>query len=213
MGVAAAFGAPVGGILFSLEEASSYWSKSLTWRAFFGTMIAAVLAKLVKSGFTSVNAAGFIEFPDRNASFELWELILFAILGVITGLLGALFCGIVKRTAMKRRQVFKLGNPTSTTRKARVVEVLCVVTLTMTVCFWIPTAFGCTKLPHTHRLSEEQGELPDISGGICLKGTYSGIGYLLLQKKEAAIKKLFSRTMQGGAVLTISDLLWSYAII
>ena len=46
MGVAAGFGAPVGGILFSLEEASSYWSKSLTWQAFLGTMISAVLAKV-----------------------------------------------------------------------------------------------------------------------------------------------------------------------
>ena len=40
-GVAAAFNAPVGGILYSFEEVCSHWPHKLTWRAFFCTIIAA----------------------------------------------------------------------------------------------------------------------------------------------------------------------------
>jgi chloride channel 7 len=217
MGVAAAFGAPVGGLLFSLEEAASFWSKQLTWRTFVGNLIAAVIGKLTKSGFQKLNTSGFIEFPDNNASFEIWELVTFLFVGLACGLMGALFCALVQRMLRFRRRKFRLGSPTVSSKRARMVEVICVVIFSMTICFWPAVIMGCSDLPNdgSGRVLGESTVAyePVISGGICSEDSYSSLAYLLLQPKEAAIKTLFSKSMASGAVLSTSNLLICYCII
>ncbi|KAJ1420026.1 Chloride channel, voltage gated, partial [Sesbania bispinosa] len=44
-GVAGAFRAPVGGVLFALEEAASWWRSALLWRTFFTTAVVAVVLR------------------------------------------------------------------------------------------------------------------------------------------------------------------------
>ena len=60
-GVAAAFRAPVGGLLFALEELSSHWSKSLLIMCFFTTAVVNVTMRMVMTVCKSGNCGFFGE--------------------------------------------------------------------------------------------------------------------------------------------------------
>lgn len=69
-GVASAFGAPIGGVLFSLEEGASYWSTKLTWRAFFCAMttLATLFAiKNVDVWWGQADVARLFSFGEFNS--------------------------------------------------------------------------------------------------------------------------------------------------
>lgn len=107
-GVAAAFSAPIGGILFTLEEGASFWSTTLTFRAFFCAMITELTLSLlytgVELGVTNVDGLfAFGLFDDFNG-YSTYELIIFAAMGSVGGVLGAFFNQINMQATLYRRQ-------------------------------------------------------------------------------------------------------------
>ncbi|XP_035216187.1 H(+)/Cl(-) exchange transporter 7-like isoform X2 [Stegodyphus dumicola] len=95
-GVAAAFGAPVGGVLFSLEEGASFWNQSLTWRIFFCSMVSYFTLNAALSEYSGhfgqLSYPGLINFGKfNNLDYTVAELPLYIIMGVIGGMLGALY--------------------------------------------------------------------------------------------------------------------------
>ena len=48
-GAASAFGAPIGGLLFAMEEVASIWSLKLTWMVFFGAGVAVFVHDVLNS--------------------------------------------------------------------------------------------------------------------------------------------------------------------
>jgi len=87
-GVAVAFGAPIGGVLFSLEEVSYYFPPKVMWRSFFCAMIAAVTLKFLDP-FGTGKIVLFKVTYDKDWHFL--ELFVFAFLGVFGGIYGAYF--------------------------------------------------------------------------------------------------------------------------
>ena len=94
--MAAAFGAPIGGVLFSLEEGASFWNQGLTWRIFFGSMTSYFVLNMILSTFKGIpgqlSNGGLLNFGSfDNATYGVVELPLYVMIGAIGGILGALY--------------------------------------------------------------------------------------------------------------------------
>ncbi|XP_050670779.1 H(+)/Cl(-) exchange transporter 7 isoform X2 [Leptidea sinapis] len=132
-GVAAAFGAPIGGVLFSLEEGTSFWNQALTWRTFFGTVVATFTLNFALSAYHGhpgdLNYSGLLNLGKMEPfSFQFYELPVFILFGVIGGLLGALWNHINYKLAIFR--IRYISSPW-----LRVVEACLVAAVTATCGF------------------------------------------------------------------------------
>ncbi|XP_044722058.1 voltage gated chloride channel domain-containing protein [Hirsutella rhossiliensis] len=85
-GVAVAFGSPIGGVLFSLEEMSNYFPLKTMWRSYFCALVAtAVLAAM--NPFRTGQLVMFQVRYDRDWHF--FEVLFYVIIGIFGGLYGA----------------------------------------------------------------------------------------------------------------------------
>ncbi|KAF9475768.1 clc channel [Pholiota conissans] len=136
-GVAVAFGAPIGGTLFSLEEVSYFFPSKVMWRSFFCAMIAAITLKMLDP-FGTGKLVLFQVTYDKD--WHAWELFPFVILGVFGGIYGAYFSKLNYQWSKNVRNKTFLG-PHS------IVEVLLITFLTSILCFLNPyTRMGGTEL-------------------------------------------------------------------
>ncbi|KAF3936173.1 hypothetical protein ABW19_dt0202557 [Dactylella cylindrospora] len=86
-GVAVAFGSPIGGVLFSLEEMSSKFPLKTMWRSYFCALVAtATLAAM--NPFRTGQLVMFQVHYDRDWHF--FEIVFYIIIGIFGGLYGAL---------------------------------------------------------------------------------------------------------------------------
>ncbi|KAK0388609.1 hypothetical protein NLU13_4852 [Sarocladium strictum] len=86
-GVGVAFGSPIGGVIFSLEEISSHFPLKTMWRSYFCALVGtAVLAAM--NPFRTGQLVMFQVHYDRDWHF--FELIFYVIIGIFGGLYGAI---------------------------------------------------------------------------------------------------------------------------
>ncbi|KAJ3130097.1 hypothetical protein HK098_006156 [Nowakowskiella sp. JEL0407] len=119
-GVSVAFGAPIGGVLFSLEEVSYYFPLKTLWRTFFCALIAAITLKLLDPLGTGKLVLFQVTY-DRD--WHAFELLPFAIIGIFGGIYGAFFVKIYMNwVTFKNSQALIRQNP--------VMEVIIVTLIT-----------------------------------------------------------------------------------
>ncbi|CAG8506984.1 4797_t:CDS:10 [Paraglomus occultum] len=102
-GVSVAFGAPIGGVLFSLEEVSYYFPLRTMFRSFFCAMVAAVSLEFLNP-FRTGKLVLFQVVYDRE--WHNFELIFYVLLGVIGGLYGAFLIRVNLKIAAFRKETW-----------------------------------------------------------------------------------------------------------
>ncbi|KAK3143559.1 hypothetical protein QOZ80_4AG0301830 [Eleusine coracana subsp. coracana] len=193
-GIAAAFRAPVGGVLFALETVSSWWRSALLWRAFFTTaMVAVVLRALIdfcKSGNCGLFGKGGLIMFDVTADYVTYHLVDLPpviTLGVLGGILGSLynfFLGKVLR-------LYNLIN-----EKGKMYKLLLAATVTTcTSCclFGLPWIASCKPCPSgTEEACPSIGRSGNFKKFQCAMDEYNDLASLFFNTNDDTIRNLYS---------------------
>ena len=201
-GVASAFGAPLGGVLFAIEEASSFWSQMLTWRTFFACMTATFFTNFLLSGVTGgwgvYDFSQSIEFDvlASNAadSYAIWELLPFALMGCISGLTGALFNWLSERMVLVR------GRHITLHPRRRVLEMVFLSVVVSSIMFFSPMYFPCQKCPSSSdpnpNIDCSVGDTSSMKKAVqflCPDKQYNALATLMFTTNTGTVRHLFSR--------------------
>ncbi|KAJ9687705.1 hypothetical protein PVL29_016264 [Vitis rotundifolia] len=197
-GVAAAFRAPVGGVLFALEEVTSWWRSALLWRTFFTTAVVAVvlraLIEFCRSGKCGLFGQGGLIMFDVNSSqatYDTPDLLTVIFLGIVGGIFGSLYNFLVDKV-LRTYSIFNEQGP-----KFRVLLVIVISLLTSCCAYGIPWLAQCKPCP-----IELKNECPTVgrSGNYknfqCQPGHYNDLASLFLNTNDDAIRNLFSNGTQ-----------------
>lgn len=205
-GVAAAFGAPVGGVLFSLEEGASFWNQALTWRIFFGSMISTftlnIFISLINGKFGDLSNPGLINFGKfTNAEYVWFEIPIFILMGAIGGLLGALFNYInIKLTQFRTKYI--------RSNISQLAEVVLVACTSAAVGFLLSFYFSADCQPiGRDSVSKYTVQL------FCDDGQYNAMLSLFFQTPEASVRSMFHDPIGSFQPITLIVFFITYFIL
>ena len=196
----AAFKAPIGGILFTLEEGASFWSTTTTFRAFMCAVITQLTVSLVFTNQAESSAGLFAlgqfeNLYDGKPNFRVFELPIFILIGCAGGVLGALFNHINLKISLYRKHVLNKS------KKKRMYE-LVIITLTMSfVSFILPLMWQvCTEIPEEYYqespeimfTAQEYGLLEKLVPFQCRgERSYNQLASLFFTSGDVAMRQLF----------------------
>ena len=183
-GISVAFGSPIGGVLFSLEQLSYYFPDKTMWQSFVCAMVAAVTLQ----AFNPFRTGKLVLYQVTYSSgWHGFEMVPFAILGIIGGLYGGIFIKLNMKIAKWRKASRWTGTP--------LLEVLVVAFLTAVINF--PNKFmraQSSELVYT--LFAECANLTDDQLGICKTGA-ANAGVIVLLIEASAVGFLLASVSFG----------------
>jgi hypothetical protein len=169
-GVCAAFQAPIGGVLFALEEGATHWSTELTWHTFFCSIMTLTSLYAIRAIFKFAHlqddwmsffgAFYSLEGQGGSANYHTYELFMFAFVGACGGAIGGAFNQANKRLTIARKKFYSKthkgvnGRPgKKDTEKVRMwkklFECMLVALLMSSVSFLLPLAYtNCRAVPY-----------------------------------------------------------------
>ena len=152
-GVGVAFGAPISGVLFSLEEVSYYFPPKTLFRTFFCCIAASLSLKFLNPYGTGKIVIFEVRYLSDWRSFEM---IVFILLGMLGGVLGALFIKASRIWAQTFRRI-------PTIKRWPLLEVVLVALVTGLASFWN----RYTKLAVTELLFQLASPCKENISGLC----------------------------------------------
>ncbi|KAM0515802.1 hypothetical protein ACHAPE_005881 [Trichoderma viride] len=121
-GISVAFGSPIGGVLFSLEQISYFFPDKTMWQSFVCAMSAAVILQ----AFDPFRSGKLVMYQTKyNHDWQGFEILPYAILGIIGGVYGGLFIKANMAVARWKKSKSWLPGP--------IIQVLAVALLTALV--------------------------------------------------------------------------------
>ncbi|KAF9614091.1 hypothetical protein IFM89_015353 [Coptis chinensis] len=212
-GVAAAFRAPVGGVLFALEEVASWWRSALLWRTFFTTAVVAVvlrgLIEYCRSGKCGLfGQGGLIMFDVSSAmtTYSTPDLLAVLVLGIIGGVFGSLYNYLVDKVLRTYSIINEKG------AAFKVLLVIIISLLTSCCSYGLPWLGKCTPCPaNLKEPCPTIGRSGNFKNFQCQPGHYNDLASLFLNTNDDAIRNLFSSGTEDE--FYISTLLIFFAAI
>ena len=205
-GVSAAFGAPIGGVLFSLEEGASYWSTKLTWRSFFCAMTTVFSLYAFNtanksfghSDITAMFSFGeFFSLLGEETNYSFWELFLFIVIGCLGGFLGAFFnycTQLIQNWRNNRLLINNKKQPILSFFKKLLIVLFITTLMTILSCF-LPILYEkCTRMPINMSGwgDQEKGLISQLIPYYCNKESeYNELASLYLTDSDTSIRQLF----------------------
>mmetsp|Transcript_47964 Transcript_47964/g.108886 ORF Transcript_47964/g.108886 Transcript_47964/m.108886 type:complete len:1162 (-) Transcript_47964:116-3601(-) len=220
-GVSAAFGAPVGGLLFVAEEIATHWGVQLGMQIFFCAIVGCTTVELLSSAFKGFQldrqTAGVVQDEDAmmfmvNVPIHVNFVMFFPtiLLGAITGLCGAFYNRCALRAAQFR------GKNIRPYRALFLLEPVLGAALYMGCKFFVPTLFECVpwdcnssgpdsseqilgvdvcaRVGRSSVEINEDGTPADILVGFgCPDKSFNPAASLLLHSMDTVLKSLFGR--------------------